>query len=348
MIDYNSCVSSYLVFRYIVKENMAWKKGVMPVFPTVVKRKKTKVKTSADVLEKLRERVLNINNPEQVGILLSGGMDSAIIAALLPRGTKAYTIRFIAEGAIDETAEASSVARQLGLKHTIVNVTWDDYQQEMNMLMKRKKAPLHPVEVGLYKASLRAHKDGITLLAVGNVADSTFGGFDKLLSKDWSFNEFIKRYSFINPERVVNEPISMREIFKPYQQGNGINIIKFLKEVHGPGISQMFENAIQAGGCDQLAPFEDLLLDGPLDLDRIRNGEPKYILVEVYNELFGTTKAPKKIAFARPMAQWLNDWIGPSRKEFLENLSIQEFSGEQKWQLYCLERFLDMIEESNN
>ena len=347
MIDYDFCISSYLVFRYIVKENAAWKKGIMPSFPAVAKREKVKVKTSTDVLAKLQDSVCRINNPERLGILLSSGIDSAIIAALLPRGTRAYTIRFIAEGAIDETTAACNVAEQLGLQHTVVNVTWDDYKNEMDMLMRLKKAPLHPVEVGLYKAALKAQQDGINILAVGNVADSTFGGFDKLLAKDWSFEEFIERYSFIDPTGVVKRPVSMRNIFEPYRQGNGINIIKFLKEVHGPGISQMFNNAIRAGGCTQLAPFEDLLLDAPLDLQRIRNGEPKYILVEVYKKLFSTMEAPEKIPFARPMAQWLENWEGPSREEFLDNIPLHKLSGEQKWQLYSLQRFLNIIEESN-
>ena len=346
MIDYDFCVSSYLVFRYIVKENIAWKKGVMPTFPAVVKREKVKVRTSADVLEKLQEIIGHIKNPEKLGILLSGGIDSAIIAALFPRGTKAYTIRFVAEGAIDETSEARKVAEQLGLKHSVVDLTWDDYNKEMDKLMRWKKAPLHPVEVGLYKASLKAHNDGIGFLAVGNVADSTFGGFDKLLSRDWSFDEFIERYTFIDPRSAVKRPVSMRNIFEPYRQGNGINIIKFLKEVHGPGISQMFDNAIRAGGCEQLAPFEDLLLDAPLDLQRIRNGEPKYILVEIYKKLFGNMEAPEKIPFARPMAQWLGNWEGPSREEFLDNIPLNKLSGEQKWQLYSLQRFLNIIEES--
>src|ERR1043166_9341481 len=112
----------------------------------------------------------------------------------------------------------------------------------------------------------------------------------------------------------------------------------FLKVVHGLGIIQMFENAIHAGGCALVAPFEKLALDAPLDVQRIRSGEPKYILNDVFRAACPGLEIPAKIPFARPVTQWLEDWRGPKRPEFLDGLAMAKFTGEQKWQLYCLER----------
>jgi hypothetical protein len=106
----------------------------------------------------------------------------------------------------------------------------------------------------------------------------------------------------------------------------------------------MFENAIHAGGCALVAPFERLALDAPLDLQRIRGGEPKYLLNEVFRAACPGLEIPEKIPFARPVTQWLADWPGPRRPEFLAGLAMDQFTGEQKWQLYCLERFLDLLE----
>ena len=52
----------------------------------------------------------------------------------------------------------------------------------------------------------------------------------------------------------------------------------FLKVVHGLGIIQMFDNAIEMAGCTTIAPYEDLTLGIPLDIQRIRSGNTKYIL----------------------------------------------------------------------
>lgn len=343
-IDFDFCVSSYLAFRYVARAGIAWKPGVVPEFPDAQEQGVYKVKTSSEVQEKLREIVWESCNARNLGILLSAGMDSAIVAGLLPRGTPAYTIQFVAPDAIDESPTARRVAEALGLKHTVVSVTWDDYNESMDLLMKKKKAPLHPAEVGLYKASCMAKKDGIDLLAVGNGADSTFGGMDKLLSRDWTFDEFVQRYTFLDPVRAVKNPVSVVEIYEPYRRDNGINVPGFLKMVHGLGIIQMFENAIHAGGCSLVAPFEKLALGAPLDINRIRAGEPKYILCDVFKALCPGLEIPPKIPFVRPVTQWLSDWRGLKRAEFLNGLNMADFTGEQKWHLYCLERFLNLLD----
>jgi hypothetical protein len=344
-VDRDYCISSYLALRYVAKPDTAWALGMMPAFPNRSAQGKVKVKTAAEVLDGLRESVRESCQKQGLGVLLSAGMDSAIIAALLPRGTRAYTVRFVAAGAIDEAPGAAAVAQQLGLKHTVVDVTWDDYQEGIDLLMKHKKSPLHPAEVGLWKAARAARQDGISLLAVGNGADSTFGGMDLLLSKDWTFDEFVRRYTFLDPVRIVKNPVSVADTFEHYRQGSGVNVTGFLKVVHGLGIIQMFENAIHAGGCDLVAPFERLALDAPLDLPRIRGGEPKYILNAVFHAVCPGLAIPRKIAFARPVTQWLADWPGPKRPEFRSGLTMTEFAGEQKWQMYCLERFLNLIDE---
>ncbi|MCC6793850.1 MAG: asparagine synthase [Candidatus Hydrogenedentes bacterium] len=282
---------------------------------------------------------------KQTGILLSGGIDSAVLAALLPKGLKAYTIRFVAQGAVDEAPRAKVYADYCGLDHHVVEVHWQDHLDAMDALMVRKKAPLHAIEVALYKAASRAAADGVKTLIVGNGADSTFGGMDKLLSKDWTFDEFVARYTFIEPSKALREPVAIRDIYEPYRQNDAINVQGFLKRVHGLGIIQTFENAIHAGGCKVIAPYEGMALDGPLDIARIRAGEPKYLLQAVFADLFRDLESVEKIPFARPMTQWLSEWRGPSRGEFLPGLDMNTFTGDQKWLLYCLERFLGLLDE---
>jgi asparagine synthetase B (glutamine-hydrolysing) len=338
-------MSSYLALRYVADEQGEWVSGVGPELAQIEPQALLKIKTGSEVLKKLRGIVEAACRNERVGILLSSGMDSAIIAAFVPPGTPAYTVRFVAEGFVDEVGGARRVAERLEFEHTVVDVTWKDYQASLDPLMRRKRAPLHPVEVGLYKAARVAAHDGVKMLLVGNGADSTFGGLDKLLSRDWTFAEFVRRYTFLDPARVLRQPVSMVDVFEPYRRGDGIDVVGFLKVVHGLGIVQMFENAVGAAGCAMIAPFEQLVLDTPLDMQRIRSGESKYILREVYSALYPNLDVPEKIAFARPVTQWLRDWPGPTRAEFLDNLDMTAFTGEQRWQLYCLDRFLRLLDE---
>lgn len=45
----------------------------------------------------------------------------------------------------------------------------------------------------------------------------------------------------------------------------------------------------------------------------------------------------------RPMDEWLKGWKGPVRKEFLPNC-VSSLKPDEKWLVYALEMFLNMIE----
>jgi hypothetical protein len=295
-------------------------------------------------MESLQEMVKPLLTRKDVGILLSGGMDSAILAALMPPATKAYTIRFIAEGAIDESPTARLYCQRYELDHRVIEVTWEDYLEHADTLMRNKKSTLHPVEVGLYKAATAAHQEGINTLVLGNGADSTFGGLDKLLSRDWSFEQFIERYTFVQPASALKEPVPVRKIYEPYGGGEFFDTTRFLKVVHGLGVIQAFDNAITSAGCRSAEPYERLVLDAPLDMDRIRGGDSKYLLRSLFDQLYPGLSIPEKIAFARPMDKWLKAWDGPLRSEFRSDIELSRFTGEQKWLLYCLNRFLGVLD----
>ena len=56
------------------------------------------------------------------------------------------------------------------------------------------------------------------------------------------------------------------------------------------------------------------------------------------------SQIPKKIAFARPMDEWLYNWSGPKREEFIKGIDMSNFSGNQKWLIFCLEYFLNYFD----
>ncbi len=338
------CLSSFLTFRYVVRETAEWSPGVRPRWPRIEPGERIAVRDSREILDALRRLVDDAALRPNVGLLLSGGIDSAILAALLPRGTPAYTVRFDAGRAVDESRAAAMYAARCGLPHKIVTVTWDDYEQQLDGLMRHKRSPLHPVEVGLFQAARVAVDDGVDTLLVGNGADSTFGGLDQLLSRDWTLDEFIRRYTFIEPATVLPDAVPMRSEFAEYVHGNTFNTGGFLKEVHGRGIIQAFDNALHAADCVSVAPYESLDLAEPLDLARIRAGEPKYLLRSVFEELYPGLPLAEKIAFARPMDDWMKSWEGPRRAEFKPGLDLRRFSGEQKWLLHSLEKFMELVD----
>ena len=47
----------------------------------------------------------------------------------------------------------------------------------------------------------------------------------------------------------------------------------------------------------------------------------------------------------RPVDEYFKTWEGPTRPEFRKDIDMSKFTGNQKWQMYCLEKFLEMNEE---
>ena len=338
----NYCASSCLAFRYIASPDYCWENSFAPVFDLPKQSDLISVCNESEVDAFLNDEIAELIKNRSTGIFFSGGIDSAILASYCPAGTKAYSIKFMAENAIDETITARLFAEEYGLDLTVIEVFWEDFILYTDILMGHKKSILHPVEIALYKASIQARKDGLEQVIVGNGADSTFGGLDKLLSRDWTLEEFINRYSFLNPNDVLKEPVSMRSIFEAYLDENGVvDTSNFLKYVHGYGVIQAFNNSIKLAGLSIAEPYEKLLLGVPLDLERIRNGESKYFLRELFKRRFPNIEIPEKIAFARPMDVWLKDWESPKSKIF-KKFDLDILTGDQKWLVYCLDRYFQI------
>ena len=341
---YNSyALNSFLAFRFVYNDK-EWKEGLLPYKPQINNLEKYLIDSSDDIIKSL-SKVISEIDLNKTALLLSGGIDSAIIASFLKEGMPVYSIKFEAEKALDETEVASIYAKEYRLNHKIVSISFNDYMSVVNTLIKNKKSPLHPIEPALYIASQKMKNDGFTNILAGCNADGKFGGLDSLLSKDWELNEFIKRYSFVNSKDVLKNYDDMSFVYKKYSIDNLIDIQSFLNEIFGYDTYMAFSNGINSAGCKLIAPFAFLKLRNKLDIQKIRNGESKYFLREVFKKRYkNLSKIPKKIAFARPMDQWLSSWDGPKREEFLKKIDMSKFTGNQKWLIFCLEYFLNYFD----
>lgn len=344
-IDKSFCMSSYLAFRYVASPGVGYSETLVPEYPQKPVPDITGVATADDIDCVIRKVIAENFNQSNTGILLSGGMDSAIIAAYLPAGTKAYSIRFVAPNAVDETGMARKYAETYDLDFNVVEVSWEDYLSSGPALMRNRKSPLHQIEGGVYKAACAAKADGIDALLMGNGSDYLFGGLTGLMSKDWTFDELVQRYTIVFPEKVLAHPTSIVSVYERFRTGpNSIDFFGFLEDIHGIASIPSFENPLALAGVESLEPYEAMHLSVPLDIERIRGGESKYLIRELFSRKFPEISAPDKIPFKRPMDQWLSGWAGPQRPEFIAGCT-QGMTGDQKWLVYCLEWFLDLVDE---
>lgn len=343
MVDKNYCMSSFLSLRYVEDDEKQFFEGVRhQVYKQRPLDRKVFVTDAYDIDISLRNVFRQVDN-EKLGMLLSGGMDSSILASYMPEGSDAYTFRFLGgRYQHDELERAEYYAKYYHLNLHYVDIDWNTVDNNVDKVMAHKGAPVHSIEPQLYVAALQAKKDGISMLVVGDAADYVFGGMDGLLSKNWNYDQFAKRVIYIDPSSVLKDPYDMNYLFERYRLGkNSIDFLRFYDEVVTDESYASYENAFQTAEIDYIDPYEFLKMAKPLDLGRIRNGDTKYLIRDLFRMKYPETTVPLKQPMPRPVDSYFATWRGPKRKEFRDDIDITKYSGNQRWLLYCLERFMN-------
>lgn len=344
-INKEYCMSHFLAFRFIKDENMNFYNGLThSVFKPRNSNEVTPVYTTDDMDVIFKQKIQDFYIPNKTAILLSGGMDSAVLAAYLPRGTKAYTFHCVADGAIDERAQAKKYCDAYGLNQEIIEMNWADFEQLTPEILKKDGVPFHSIEVQLLKAAKHAKRQGIERFIIGESADLVYGGMDKLIGKDWGFDEFYHRYNFVEPSVALKNPISVKDVYEQYRlPNNKIDFMRFMDEVFAIESSTSYMHAFDIAGMQYLDPYSFTKMALPLDLHRVRNGEPKYMIRELFAKKYPHIPVPNKIPMPRATTQWLKNY-NVSRPEFIPNCT-KDMTGDQKWLCWCLEQFLNMHEK---
>ncbi len=129
------------------------------------------------LLESVEMRLLS---DVPVGSLLSGGVDSTLVTALMqqasPSAVNTFTAAFPGH-AMDESAVAASVADQLGTKHDQVDVDYADMLAVLPDVVAMNGEPLaDPSQIPTYLVS-RLARQSVTVSLAGDGGDELFGGY---------------------------------------------------------------------------------------------------------------------------------------------------------------------------
>lgn len=345
--DKKYCMSSFLSFRTIADSSKSFKKDIIP---NLYKDdfEKMPVKDDYELESALKKQIVKATGEKKVALALSGGIDSAVLAKFMPAGSKAYTFQCVVPGVevATEVPQAKQYAKECGLNHEIVEIYWEDFEKYAPLLMKHKGAPIHSIEVQIYKAAKRAKEKGFDAIIFGESADLNYGGLSGLMSKDWRVGEFIDRYNYVQPYHVLKNFELITEPFLQYEKDGYIDVFEFCRGFFLREAMGSYTNACECAGIELICPYAHTKLSVSLDYDRIRAGENKYIIRDLFSRLYPKYEIPVKLPMPRATNEWLKDWEGPKRSEFYPNC-VANMTGDQKWLVWALERYLDVIEEDN-
>jgi asparagine synthase (glutamine-hydrolysing) len=117
-----------------------------------------------------------------LGVFLSGGLDSTLIAALAARVSsqpiKTFTVGYDV-GSVSETAEAARTASELGAEHHELILTQEELVRRIPGLLAGMDQPLaDQALVSLHAIAEHARRD-VTVAVGGEGADELFGGYPR-------------------------------------------------------------------------------------------------------------------------------------------------------------------------
>lgn len=293
--------SNYLSYQWVPDNDMQFIKGIWDPKKT----RKFKPSVAVDESNVVCELKKSVKNSLRIckcpGILLSSGMDSISIAYCLPKDAVAYFVNYPEDETCETLEQVQIWSEKIGIRLVPIDVTRKDYDELVIPLMKKKKAPIHPCEVGVYLACKRASEDGIDRLFTGWGCDIEFGGMDRILSKDYrSTAEFYRQWSYCDINTILKDPLDLTMDLEVYMEDGLFNVVRFLHDNYGGMTNQsFFEYPRMFGLGDFICPWGNFSHKGQLDMSRIRSGDSKYVVRHAFRTLTGE-EPPEKIPFTRP------------------------------------------------
>jgi asparagine synthase (glutamine-hydrolysing) len=144
------------------------------------------VKTRSQALERygsLLEQAIErqLMSDVEIGMFLSGGVDSALIASIAQRLTnyrmKAFTVGYSGHEKVDEIAQARETAKIMGLDHHVVRMGLADFLETLPRINTILEEPLATASVVPMYYLSRLASGHVKVVLSGQGADEAMGGY---------------------------------------------------------------------------------------------------------------------------------------------------------------------------
>jgi asparagine synthase (glutamine-hydrolysing) len=139
---------------------------------------------ASQLLDVLDESVrIRLMSDVPLGAMLSGGLDSSLIVALMARHltkpVKTFSVGFVESGRANELADARAVAEVFGTEHHELELSFVDQTVSLPELSWHLDEPLADLSALGFFALSKLAAETVTVALAGQGADELFGGYSR-------------------------------------------------------------------------------------------------------------------------------------------------------------------------
>jgi asparagine synthase (glutamine-hydrolysing) len=198
-----------------------------------------------------------------VGLCLSGGLDSSLIAAIARHlaGPELPTYVLISDSNDADVRVALAVAGHLGLRPRLVDLRdrWPDILHEI--IPRLDEPPTTESTVGVAALAAAARRDGVKALISGEGADEVFGGYEEYRTSPFSVDGLLPELVWLkeNLNQALHSSVDSfaqrvsRKVLQ--QQINGGTPGAFDYEARLARLLRRLDNAMMAYGVEGRVPY---------------------------------------------------------------------------------------------
>ncbi len=172
-----------------------------------------------------------------IGTFLSGGIDSSVISSIAAKNVSildTFSIGFPYEPYYDETSYAQAVAKKIGSRHTVFNLTNDDLFSDLEDIISAIDEPFADSSAIPVNILSKRVANSITVALSGDGADEIFSGYNKheawlrSLQSDWQ-NSLLRsgqRFFQSIPKSRAGKLGNIARKLEKYSQGLNLNPVE--------------------------------------------------------------------------------------------------------------------------
>ena len=264
-------------------------------------------------------------------VLLSGGIDSAVLVAVLGgKGLRTYSLGFEGDRK-SELAAAAAVAKHFGTTHHEIVVKPADLVTSLGALVARRDGPVAPSELAVHRLAAEAARGTASVLS-GDGCDEVVGGYRRLIAERFhpGFSESMFDKQARDAQRLLPGEAPKDE--DPRQPPHDFDpaASPLRRALYVEQTTRLPERLLERNdrcGTEVRMPFLDHRLAEYVsslpDELRVRGLATKWILRESARRLVPAGLACRKAGFRMPVRDWLRNELRDTLAEHLQSGASQ-------------------------